>query len=141
MTERQDGAVRLVVGVGARRGVAYAELAETLAAALGAGGLDPGRVVAVATVAAKGDEPAVRELAAGLGAELALYSADALAAVPVPHPSAAVDAAVGTPSVAEAAALAAASGGPLLITKTRSGRRPSLCTIAIARHRVGGIAT
>ena len=41
---------------------------------------------------------------------LAVFPAAALAAVPVPNPSEVVRAAAGTPSVAEAAALLAASG-------------------------------
>jgi cobalt-precorrin 5A hydrolase/precorrin-3B C17-methyltransferase len=48
--------------------------------------------------------------------------------VPVPHPSAVVQAAVGTPSVAEAAALA--GGGELAVPKTKSAR----ATVAVARR-------
>ncbi|MEU8140058.1 cobalamin biosynthesis protein [Streptodolium elevatio] len=136
-----SGNARLVVGVGASRGVAYAEIDETLRAALADAGLSAAEVVTVATVATKRDEPAVRALAEGLGAELLDYAAEVLAAVAVPHPSPTVAAAVGTPSVAEAAALAATRGGELLIAKTRSRRRPSMCTIAVACHRVGGNRT
>ncbi|WTW92886.1 cobalamin biosynthesis protein [Streptomycetaceae bacterium NBC_01309] len=136
-----SGNARLVVGVGASRGVAYAEIDETLRAALADAGLSAAAVVTVATVAAKRDEPAIRALAEALGAELRDYAAEALAGVAVPHPSSAVGAAVGTPSVAEAAALTATRGGELLIAKTRSRRHPSMCTIAVACHRVGGNPT
>ncbi|MCF2527495.1 cobalamin biosynthesis protein [Yinghuangia soli] len=130
--------MRLAVGVGASRGAPAAEVEETLRTALAAAGLPWDAVAVVASAAAKRGEPAVRELAERLGAELLWLSAEQLAGQPVPNPSAAVEAAVGTPSVAEAAALAAFPDGELVIAKTRSNRRPSMCTIAVARHRVGG---
>lgn len=135
------GNARLAVGVGASRGVAYAEIDETLRAALARAGLSADDVATVATVSAKRDEPAVRALADRWGAELLDFPAETLAAVAVPHPSAVVRAAVGTASVAEAAAITATRGGELLIAKTRSRRRPSMCTIAVACHRVGGNST
>ncbi|WP_220036150.1 Rv2231c family pyridoxal phosphate-dependent protein CobC, partial [Modestobacter versicolor] len=57
---------------------------------------------------------------------LVTHDADQLATVPVPAPSAAVSAAVGTPSVAEAAALV--GGGQLVVGKTVHGR----VTVAVA---------
>ncbi|NUU24796.1 MAG: cobalamin biosynthesis protein [Streptomycetaceae bacterium] len=136
MTDRQ----RLAVGVGASRGVGYAEVAETLRTALAAAGLPLADVATVASVTTKRDEPALHALARSLGAELLWLPAEQLAAVPAPNPSATVRDAVGTASVAEAAALVAARGGTLLIAKTRSSRQPCMCTIAVARHRVGGLA-
>ena len=88
----------------------------------------------IATVDRKATEPAIVELAAALGVPLRAFSADVLAAVPVPNPSGIVEAAVGTPSVAEAAALAAAggvgAGGVLVVEKRRSGD----ATVAVARR-------
>ncbi|MDI2126704.1 cobalamin biosynthesis protein [Yinghuangia seranimata] len=137
-----DGPGRpLVVGVGASRGVSYDELADTLAAALAAAALEASAVGTVATLDGKRGEPGIHALAEALGAELVWLPAEVLANVPVPTPSDVVRAAVGTPSVAEAAALAAARGGDLLIRKTLSDRTPSLCTIAVACHRVGGTGT
>ncbi|GAB3883633.1 hypothetical protein GCM10029964_043330 [Kibdelosporangium lantanae] len=64
---------------------------------------------------------------------LALCTAAELAAVEVPHPSAAVEASVGTPSVAEAAALLGARGVggrvELVAPKTSRGN----VTVAAAR--------
>lgn len=135
-----DPAVRLVVGVGASKGVAYDEIHETLRAALDTAGLTRARVVAVASATAKRDEPAIRALADELGAAMLWLPPERLAAIRVPNPSPTVRAAVGTPSVAEAAALAVTRGGVLVLGKTRSARRPSMCTIALARHQVGGTA-
>ncbi|MGR7002853.1 cobalamin biosynthesis protein [Yinghuangia aomiensis] len=57
---------------------------------------------------------------------------------PCPTSSPAVRARVGTPSVAEAAALrACGADADLVIPKTRSAGTPSLCTIAVARRQVG----
>src|SRR5207247_687943 len=81
---------------------------ETLAEA----GLSVDAVGCVATVDRKADEEAIVELAATLGVPLRTFPAHVLAAVPVPNPSGVVEAAVGTPSVAEAAAIAA-TGGPM----------------------------
>ncbi|MFF9631674.1 cobalamin biosynthesis protein [Streptomyces fradiae] len=98
----------LVVGVGARRGVTAREVCDLVAAVLREAGRGPGDVVALATVAAKAGEPGLVEAAARLGVPLRAHPADVLARVRVPHPSDAALAATGTPSVAEAAALAEA---------------------------------
>ncbi|GGX94620.1 hypothetical protein GCM10010324_45590 [Streptomyces hiroshimensis] len=121
----------MYVGVGARRGVTAAEVLElverTLAEA-GAGGLRP---VALATAEAKAGEGGLLEAAAGLGVPLRVYGAGALAGVVVPDPSAAALAAVGTPAVAEAAALlAAGEGGVLAVGKRKSAR--VTCAVAYA---------
>ncbi len=59
------------------------------------------------------------------------HPATTLRDVAVATPSAVVDAHVGTPSVAEAAALLAAGAGALLVPKRRSAR----ATCAVARRR------
>ncbi|UGQ10736.1 cobalamin biosynthesis protein [Yinghuangia sp. ASG 101] len=133
-----DPPVGLVVGVGASKGVAYDEIHETLRAALDTLGLAHVRVVAVASVTTKRGEPAIHALADDLGAAMVWLPPERLAATHVPNPSARVRAVTGTPSVAEAAALVATEGGVLVLGKTRSARRPCLCTIALARHQVGG---
>lgn len=123
----------LVLGVGSSSGAAPAGLRELLDAALAEAGLSPNAVGLVATVDLKANEPGIVALAGSLGVELRTFPPEVLAAVDVPHPSAVVDAAVGTPSVAEAAALAAAgpTGGSLVVGK----RRSSEATVAVARRR------
>ncbi|WP_055590343.1 precorrin-3B C(17)-methyltransferase [Peterkaempfera griseoplana] len=130
----------LVVGVGASRGVTAGEVLELVAETLAGAGLSPASVARLATVEAKADEEGILEAARRLGVPVTTHSAEVLAAVPVPNPSAAPLAAVGTPSVAEAAALASAPGGVLLVPKRKSQPvgRPAMCTVAVARRAVRG---
>lgn len=121
------GQRRLVVGVGCSLGCGADELAALVAAARSGVG---GEVVAVATVDRRGREPGVVTLAAALGVPLRTFPASALAAVKVPTPSPIVAAHVGTPSVAEAAALLAARG-VLVVPKVRSPH----ATCAVAEER------
>jgi histidinol-phosphate aminotransferase len=101
---------RVVLGVGASRGCPPEELSALADAVLAEAGLGRAAVVAVASAEVKADEPAVLALAAALGVPARFLPADALGAVDVPTPSAVVLAHVGTPSVAEAAALLVAAG-------------------------------
>ncbi|MEU2515223.1 cobalamin biosynthesis protein [Streptomyces syringium] len=122
MTPAREGrAGRVVVGVGARRGVGAEEVVSLITRTLAEAGRVPGDVVALATADAKADEAGLVTAAERLGVPLLAYGAGELAAVPVPRPSAAVLAAVGTPAVAEAAALLAAGpGGVLVVGKRKS---------------------
>ncbi|MFF8863779.1 precorrin-3B C(17)-methyltransferase [Streptomyces sp. NPDC015139] len=125
----------LVVGVGASRGAPAEEVLGLIGEALRAAGLSAGSVAELATVDAKAEEPGLVAAAERLGVPLVTYSAGDLAAVEVPNPSDAPLAAVGTPSVAEAAALA--GGGELLVPKRKSGRadgRPAMATCAVVRR-------
>ncbi|MEV1021736.1 cobalamin biosynthesis protein [Streptomyces sp. NPDC050264] len=124
----------VVVGVGARAGAASDEVLGLVRSVLAEAGAGAGDVVALATVDAKGREPGIVAAAAALGVPLVTYAAGLLAAVPVPHPSRRARGAVGTPSVAEAAALA--GGGELLVPKRISagaGGGAGRVTCAVAR--------
>ncbi|GAA2781838.1 hypothetical protein GCM10010441_03450 [Kitasatospora paracochleata] len=124
---------RVVVGVGARRGADGAEVLRLIDSALAAAALPRGAVVLLATLDAKTGEPGLRSAALALGVPLVGHPAALLAGVPVPHPSGAARTAVGTPSVAEAAALASAPGGVLLVPKLTS---PTVAVaLAAARPR------
>lgn len=120
---------RVVVGVGAVGGVDEDELSGLVEEALAEAGLVFGDVRALATLDRKAAEPAIVRLARRNGWELLTFSAKALAAVEVPSPSAGVRAVTGTPSVAEAAALAGAGAVELIIGKRRSAG----ATAAVAR--------
>lgn len=98
--------MNLVVGLGCRPGVAEAEVRAVVTEVLRRHDARPEDVLGYATVAARGEEPALRAVA---GPGLIVFSAEELAGVPVPNPSAHVLASVGTASVAEAAALRAAT--------------------------------
>ena len=111
-----------VVGVGARPGVTVEEVLTAVDAVLPAGA----GPVRLATLDTRAGEPGLRAAAARRGWPLTGHPAAALAAVPVPAPSARVAAAVGTASVAEAAALL--GGGELVVGKTAHGR----VTVAVA---------
>ncbi|MFF1284213.1 precorrin-3B C(17)-methyltransferase [Streptomyces sp. NPDC058299] len=125
----------LVVGVGASKGAPSEEVLALVGEALREAGLSPRSVAELATVDAKADEPGIVAAAERLGVPVVTYTAGELAAVEVPNPSAAPLTAVGTPSVAEAAALA--RGGELLVPKRKSVRadgRPAMATCAVARR-------
>ncbi|MGX1977160.1 cobalamin biosynthesis protein [Streptomyces kronopolitis] len=140
MRRRADGeaggpSVPLVAGVGARSGVAVSEVLELITASCAAAGYAASQVVALATVAAKAAEPGLRAAAHRLGVPLLSFPAAELAAVRVPEPSAVAAAAVGTASVAEAAALLAAGPGAELVSGKRKSAprgRPARATCALA---------
>jgi cobalt-precorrin 5A hydrolase/precorrin-3B C17-methyltransferase len=148
----------LVVGIGSARDVPADAVKAALAQLDHVFGFDPRAVCAFATVDIKTDEPGI------LGAitdfsfwhwqddlPLLAYPADTLSTVEVPAPSDVVLSVVGTPSVAEAAALHAAGElAPgalveLVVRKTKSGGTetgPILAahrvTVAAARIRPRG---
>ncbi|MEW2138410.1 Rv2231c family pyridoxal phosphate-dependent protein CobC [Streptomyces sp. NPDC005409] len=117
---------QLVVGVGARAGVSVAEVCALVEETLRGAGLATAAVTALATVESKVGEAGIAGAAERFGVPLLGYPAEQLAAVPVPHPSDAARTAAGTPSVAEAAALA--GGGELLVPKRRS--MAATCAVA-----------
>ncbi|MEV4756934.1 cobalamin biosynthesis protein [Micromonospora sp. NPDC049559] len=126
--------MRLIVGLGARAGVAADELEALVAAVLADAGLEPASVGTLATLDRRAGEPGVVELARRFGWALVGYPAEQLAAEAVPHPSERTRGAVGTPSVAEAAALRAArdatGGVPGRLVVPRRGGGPALAAVA-----------
>ncbi|MGW5555679.1 precorrin-3B C(17)-methyltransferase [Micromonospora sp. NPDC003944] len=128
----------LVAGVGGSRGVPAAEVAELLHRVLAEAGVDPASLRCLASADIKADEAGIRDTADVLGVPLVTWPATRLAAVDVPHPSEVVRAAVGTPSVAEAAALLGPDGrtgdAALLVGKTAT----AMATVAVARHAPRG---
>ncbi|MGW5209679.1 precorrin-3B C(17)-methyltransferase [Streptomyces sp. NPDC004051] len=125
----------LVVGVGASKGAPVEEVLALVEGALREAGLSAASLAELATVDAKSEEPGIVEAARRLGVPLVAHPAGELARVEVPNPSDAPLAAVGTPSVAEAAALV--RGGELLVPKRKSERadgRPAMATCAVVRR-------
>src|SRR4051795_4216039 len=119
---RRRGGVMTVVGIGMVPGVTADEVLAAVDAVLPAGRPD----VRLATLDTRADEPGLVEAAARRGWRVDAYPSSVLAAVRVPSPSARVAELVGTPSVAEAAALV--DGGTLTVVKTAHGR----VTVAVA---------
>jgi cobalt-precorrin 5A hydrolase/precorrin-3B C17-methyltransferase len=100
----------LVVGVGASRGVSADEILELADAALADANLSPLSVDHLATAEVKADEDGLLTAAGRRGWPVRFYSAEALREIETPNPSAVVASEVGTPSVAEAAALIGDAG-------------------------------
>ncbi|HEY1575047.1 MAG TPA: precorrin-3B C(17)-methyltransferase [Pseudonocardiaceae bacterium] len=150
--EAGDRALRLVphtivVGIGSASGVSVDAVNAALARLETDHGIDLHAVRAFATVDRKTDEPGIRDAVTDWAfwhwrdePVLRGYPSDVLAGIDVPNPSDVVSAAVGTPSVAEAAALRAAmdlaDGGPvdLVVQKIKAGN----VTVAAARIRPRG---
>jgi len=123
----------LVVGVGASRGADPQALRRLVTDALAGAGVAVRSVGAVVTLDRKAAEPAIVALGERLGVPVRTFPAAALASVAVPNPSDVVAGAVGTPSVAEAAALLAAGpAAQLVATKRVSATGDS--TVAVARR-------
>jgi len=122
----------LVAGVGASKGVTADEVLALLDEALAVGGLSRDSMTALATIDAKAAEEGIVAAARQGGWPLYSYPPGQLAAVEVPNPGEAALAAVGTPSVAEAAALIA--GHELVVAK----RKSAMATVALARIRPRG---
>ena len=115
----------LVIGIGARAGVTVDELEELVLETLGD---KVDEVIAVATLDSKAQETGLRMLCVRRGWNLHSHTAQELAAIDVPTPSKKAKEAVGTPSVAEAAAML---HGKLTKLKTSS----DVATIAVAKLR------
>jgi cobalt-precorrin 5A hydrolase / precorrin-3B C17-methyltransferase len=117
----------LVAGIGTSMGAPAHAVSDLLDAALDGAGLARASIAEVATLDRKKSEPGL----AALGLPMRGFTADALHEVSVPTPSAVVADAVGTPSVAEAAALLAAGAGAELIVHKQAN---AVATVAVARR-------
>ncbi|WP_328679331.1 precorrin-3B C(17)-methyltransferase [Streptomyces sp. NBC_00322] len=132
----------LVVGVGASKNAPLDEVLGLVEETLRDAGLSALSISALATVDAKAQEPGIVGAAQRLGVPLVTYAPERLASITVPNPSGAPLAAVGTPSVAEAAALA--EGGELLVPKRKSRTPPgpagraAMATCAVVRRAPRG---
>jgi cobalt-precorrin 5A hydrolase len=118
----------LVAGVGCHKGTPGAEIFHFLEGIFKEERLSLLSLKALATIAAKSEEPGLKEAARSLGVDFIWFTAEELEEIPVPHPSAQVVRHLGVKSVSEAAALKA--GGVELIVPKRKG--PNV-TVAVAR--------
>ena len=146
---------RVAVGVGCSSSATAGDVSAAVEGALAAAGLPapepapseeqagqdprglPGDVV-LATIDRRRDHPAV--VGAAGGRPVLAFPASLLGTVDVPNPSDAVEAAVGTASVAEAAALLAAGpGARLVVGKQRGGAATAAVAVGRGRHRPGTV--
>lgn len=128
--------MKVMIGIGCDRHTSLATLQEALVQALQSCGLDESAIAGLASIDKKQDETALMQLAASRDWPLYFYPAEALASIPVPNPSAVVLKYMGTPAVAEAAALLAANGNmqDLLVEKHKHlGADGKNATVSIAR--------
>lgn len=126
----------LWLGIGCERNSSLLLLQKAVNQAFSQANLAEAAVAGIASLDLKADEPALLALAAGRQWPLRFFRAEALAPIQVPNPSAAVAKEVGTASVAEAAALAAAGpGAELLAAKAilRGAPGEGAITVAIAK--------
>ncbi|MFD5180510.1 cobalamin biosynthesis protein [Nocardia sp. NPDC058379] len=96
----------VVVGIGVRLGADPEKITRAVESVVG----DTATVTCLATIDRRAPDPGVRAAAAALGVPVVAFSAAQLTEVGTPHRSPRTARAVGTPSVAEAAALLAGSG-------------------------------
>lgn len=117
---------KLVVGVGCERHCPAEKIIELIETTFKANKMHPKAIAALASIDLKADEKGLQQAAAHFGVPLRVFTAAQLAAERdrVPNPSAIVEQEVGTPSVAEAAALKA---GNLMVEKQKN--KQATCAI------------
>jgi cobalt-precorrin 5A hydrolase len=126
----------IVAGIGCRKGTSSEEIAAVITSALAKAGLSEADLDLIATATIKGEEHGIVAAAKALGVRLTLVpeSEFLVAGALTETHSERVMAVTGVPSVAEAAALAAA--GPsarLLATRIVVGR--ATCALAVTEQR------
>jgi cobalt-precorrin 5A hydrolase len=125
------GQAMIVAGIGCRRGTPAAAITAVIDAALARAGVAKDALDIIAAPAAKGDEPGITATASALGVALVLVPRSELetAGERAVTRSQRVVALMGVPSVAEAAALAAAGAtARLLVARIAIG--PATCALA-----------
>ena len=116
----------IIAGIGCSSAAGAAEIIALVEASLAEAGFFAADLIALTSHERKSSHPGLRAAASHFGVPLRLLNSDDLV-TKVPNPSAAVFAAVGFPSVAEASAAAA---GPLVLSKRKSAH----ATCALARE-------
>lgn len=130
----------LWVGIGCERGTPREVIETAIQQVFQANALAEAAIAGIATIDRKADEPGLVEFCGDRNLPLHCFPADALRSIAVPNPSVIVAAEVGTPSVAEAAAMLKTQTSlptrhPLLVPKQiiRLAGLPGAVTIAIAQ--------
>lgn len=118
----------LWVGVGCERGTSQQLIETAIGQVFEDNQLAESAIAGIATIDIKADEIGLVELCHQRNLPLRTFSSNLLRSISVPTPSAVVEAEVGTPSVAEAAALFAAKASSLLESWRSDGGTPSVKT-------------
>ena len=119
----------LMVGVGCNQGTPAAEILELLENTFKQHQLSWNSFHTLATIAAKKDEPGLKEVVGRLGVNFTWYTKEELQQIQVPNPSDLVESHMGVASVCEAAALKAARAKVLVVPKQKTAN----VTVAIAQ--------
>ena len=130
--------MKVILGLGCDRGTAQHTLESAIDLALQQAKLTRDAVHALATIDKKNDEASLLSLSSEHNWPLNFYSADQLAVVEVPNPSEVVRRHMGTPAVAESAAILAADTNmnDLIIEKLKYlGEDKKNATVSIVRMR------
>lgn len=128
--------MRVALGIGCDRNAALQTLQDAVTRALAQAGMTRDAVAVCASIDKKNDELALLQLCEQQGWPLQFYTAAQLAEVEVPNPSEVVRKYMGTPAVAEAAAMLAAHTDMtgLLVEKFKHcGADGKNATVSIAR--------
>lgn len=126
----------VILGMGCDRGTALATLEAAIDEALSSIALDKSAVHGLATIDKKSDEAGLLQLAKDNDWPMQFFTAEQLSMVEVPNPSEVVLKYMGTPAVAEAAALLAAKTDikDLLIEKHKyRGSDGKNATVSVVR--------
>ena len=135
----------LWVGIGCERGTSRQLIETAIQQVCQSHHLAENAIAGIATIDIKADEVGLVELCRDRNWPLQTFPTEVLRSVPVPNPSVVVDKEVGTPSVAEAAAIVAANSNlgaqslaPLLVEKQiiRAENQSGAVTIAIAQSEL-----
>lgn len=131
----------LVIGVGCERGISSESVLQGIRKIVAERDCSITRVSELATIDLKEDETGLREAARQLNLPIRFYSSEVLSAVEdIPNPSSVVEECVGTPGVAEAAAMKASGNTTLLAEKTVLRPDKYALTLSIAEMTSGGVA-
>jgi len=130
--------ISVVLGIGCDRDTPMESIETAVFQALEKGGLAFAQVITLASIDKKSDEPGLLSFAKKYHLPIDFYTARELSVVQVPNPSEVVRKFVGTPAVAEAAALLSAQTQmqDLIIEKHKyRGADNRNATVSIARFR------
>jgi cobalt-precorrin 5A hydrolase / precorrin-3B C17-methyltransferase len=124
----------LWVGIGCERGTSRKLIEEAIAQVCQRYHLATDAIAGLATIELKADEVGILDYCRDRNFPLKIFNAEMLCQVNVPNPSSIVEQEVGTPSVAEAAAIVASQASSLIVPKQiiKLDGEPGAVTVAIA---------
>ena len=130
------------LGVGCKRGCSAENVEVEIKEYLTDNGFNPAAIATVSTVDVKKDEQLLHWLKRGFlgeNGELCIYTPDELKDIPVPNPSSRPMEVIGTPSVAEAAAIKSSGRGRILVEKQKRGNYTFAVALDAFAQRKGHI--